>query len=283
VRFLAKGIQTKGKIMATRTAPVVFPVPLPLLFAKLVEWGVPFETDAVSDEFNTSDEFTTPALGALWDADLITNEGGVWSVVIADATPETAESVAREALADSLPVVEEAPKPLTPAQRLKARKAAAKPVKGSDGENVTAPVMAMNEDGYARPTGERREIDAAQGERVIAEGDMRTLIQELRTPAPVVPAAMEITEYESDIVKHGLALDEPDFIPAMPEILREAGISENAWYMAHAAITQTARTWWGQHIAKKLTAAQDAAPVETVPVVEPVYAVAPASAADAGF
>ena len=45
--------------------------------------------------------------------------------------------------------------------------------------------------------------------------------------------------YESRIVKSGLALDEPDSIPEVPE-----GVNANTWDMAHTAITQSARDYW---------------------------------------
>lgn len=60
------------------------------------------------------------------------------------------------------------------------------------------------------------------------------------TPVEIVGQFdMNANEYPSDIEKNGLALDEPKIIPVLPE-----GVNANVWYMAHAAITQTARDSW---------------------------------------
>jgi hypothetical protein len=166
----------------------------------------------------------------------------------------------------------EAPKPRVKASRTPKPaitvQTAATPVVGSDGANVT---VSVSEDST-----ERREIDANEGERVIGEYDMNALIQSLRAPA-----VMAVTEYESDIEKNGLALSEPDFVPAMTDEALNSGVSENAWYMAHASLTQTARDWWTKYVARKVAENAPPAMVE-IPSV-PVYAVAPATAVETGF
>jgi hypothetical protein len=58
--------------------------------------------------------------------------------------------------------------------------------------------------------------------------------------APVeAPKPFVMEEHKSALEERDLILDEPESILAKPE-----GVSDNAWYMAHAAITQTARDWW---------------------------------------
>lgn len=120
---------------------------------------------------------------------------------------------------------------------------AVEPVKAADGTTVTVPV--------SEGSTERRELDAAQGERVLSEDDMRDVVKSLMVS---LPAALEITEHESDIEKNGLVLDEPEFIPAMTDAAIDAGVSENAWYMMYAAITETARNWWTKFVNAKIEA-----------------------------
>lgn len=269
--------------MARRTAEtpkIVFPVPLPKLFATLVEWDGPFTTDEVSGEFNTSDDFSTPALGALWDAELIDNNDGQWTVAVT-VTPESAEAVAKEALYGAV-TVEEAPvKPTTPVQRFKARKVvpapAVEPIKGSDGKNVTVPVEKRNKDGYARETGERRELDASKGERVISEDNMRDVIKSLRTESE--KTVTEITgswvnegepthfvEYDPNNVTGHMMLPEPEFIDAPP-----VGVHPNVWELSRSAATLPGRLFWSRKVREQMDAyaemlkAEEAAKAEETP------------------
>lgn len=262
--------------MARRTAEtpkIVFPVPLPKLFATLVEWDGPFTTDEVSGEFNTSDEFTTPALGQLWDAELIDNNDGQWTVAVT-VTPESAESVAREALNGAVTVEESPAKPPTPVQRFKARKVvptpAVEPIKGSDGKNVTVPVEKRNEDGYARETGERRELDASKGERVISEDNMRDVIKSLKTESEKTVTEItgswindggesHMTEYvEGEPIHPGhTRLPEPEFMDAPPE-----GVNPNFWELYKSANTVNARAHWGRKVAEQIKAHQEAVKAE---------------------
>lgn len=272
------------------TAPqIIFPVPLPLLFKTLVEWDSPFTTDEVSGEFNTSDEFTTPALGRLWDAELLDCNDGQWTVAVS-TTVESAEYTAREALHGTSEPVEETPKPTTPAQRFKARKAAsapvpaAEPIKGSDGQNVTVPVD------FDNPENGRRELDASKGERVLSEDNMRELVNRTDTQSESEKTMTEtvtgswindggeshMTPYTPSQPVHPghTRLPEPEFMDAPPE-----GVTPNFWELYKGAATVKAREFWGKKVAEEMKrhalmveeeAAQEAAPVVYELPIDPV-------------
>lgn len=126
------------------------------------------------------------------------------------------------------------------------------PVIAENGENVTIPVD------FDDPSKGRRELDASKGERLISE-DVITVrdkvdtfpntLNVVLTPPSALPVIDGLDQfidaetgdmvYESRIVKSGLALDEPDSIPEVPE-----GVNANTWDMAHTAITQSARDYW---------------------------------------
>lgn len=96
------------------------------------------------------------------------------------------------------------------------------PIVAENGENVTVPVD------FDDPSKGRRELDASKGERLLSE-DTYT-VREAPKPATWVPTFSEPKNqpYEG-----------PESIPAVPE-----GVTENVWFMAHYADTETARAWW---------------------------------------
>lgn len=96
------------------------------------------------------------------------------------------------------------------------------PIVAENGENVTVPVD------FDDPSKGRRELDASQGERLLSE-DTYT-VREAPKPDMWVPTFSEPKNepYEG-----------PESIPAVPE-----GVTENVWFMAHYADTETARAWW---------------------------------------
>lgn len=196
--------------MATRTTSLESKI-----MDALKEWESSKETPAtlqeVMGEFGTTDKETYDALGALEDAGKVSSEGrwltSVWFLGSSE-TPET--------------VKEETPKPKrkrrTKAEMAAAREEAANrtryaanvaesqdmdaqhatprvvtpsvvpaetPVIAQDGSTVTVPVD------YDDESKGRRELDASQGERVIAEDDMRAMILELRRENAALKAKRE--------------------------------------------------------------------------------------------
>lgn len=249
--------------MARRTAEtpkIVFPVPLPKLFATLVEWDGPFTTDEVSGEFNTSDEFTTPALGQLWDAELIDNNDGQWTVAVS-VTPESAEAAAREALYGAITVEEPPAKPATPAQRLKARKAAVQPAVTPVLDNEGTPITAPETGG--------RQLDANEGERVLSEGEIGAVLSTTRQTESE-KTMTEITgswinegepthfvDYDATNVNGHMMLPEPEFIDAPP-----AGVSPNVWELYKSGLTLPARIFWGGKVREQMDAHAEALKAE---------------------
>jgi hypothetical protein len=217
----------------------------------------PVTVQEMSDELG---ENAFPSLETLADADLIGFERGKVWISVPDVSEENAESIAREALANFVPTVPETPRKLTPQQEAcKARTEystsaaesqdallsqspehtgtqtvvpAETPVQDAEGNNVTVPVD------FDDPSQGRRELDASKGERVIGES---TFIA--RTPDKGLSQYKDEETgelvYESAIDKQGLALEEPEAVPMCPE-----GVNPNTWFMAHSAITATARNWW---------------------------------------
>lgn len=228
----------------------------------------PISTVSVALAVNLTDSDAFSLLGLIADNfKIIDGERGQWWFTNAyESSEEMAEAYSKlEALAvkgskRAAAKAKPAGKPVKTAQS---------PVKAADGTTVTVPVSEGSE--------ERRELDASKGERILAEDDMREIVKSLNTPA-VAAFDVESSEHESDIVKHGLALDEPEFIPAMTPSAVAAGISENEWYMMYAALTQTARDWWTKRVSAKIEAHDTANKQE-----QPVYATTPATAAETGF
>lgn len=263
--------------MATRkTTPGVMldGIDLVALFVKVVEFSPtksePLLVQEMNDEMGID---TFAALGVLADAELIAfKTGKVW-LNVPDVSEENAAGIANEALVNH-PFETNSPKPV---RRTKAQIAADKaaesqdgvmsqapefadvvpavePAKDSAGETVTIPVD------FDDPSKGRRELDAAQGERLISE-DTYT-IRAPKTGAAIKELADRITEltpktwtpefYEPK----NEPFEGPESIPPVP-----AGVSENVWFMAHYADTETARDWW---MTKAVTQYQEIATVEPV-------------------
>lgn len=112
---------------------------------------------------------------------------------------------------------------------------AVEPVKDSEGETVTIPVD------FDDPSKGRRELDASQGERVISE-DTYT-VRATPTAVQLMDDTNEDETPETWTPSFSEAKNEPyegpESIPAVPE-----GVSENVWFMAHYADTESARGWW---------------------------------------
>jgi len=165
-----------------------------------------------------------------------------WFIDVPDVNSDNAESVAESALKS----VEPKPEP-------RKRRTAA--------EMAEAKRQERERTEYNAKAAESQDAVMSQGENVdysdLAEDELPSAVLEILEEAPATPLdvaqAMAVhpatlvtvpkpfvsVEHESDIEKNGLALDEPEFIPELPE-----GVNGNTWYMAHAAITQTARDWW---------------------------------------
>jgi len=115
------------------------------------------------------------------------------------------------------------------------------PVIAENGEKITIPVD------FDDPSKGRRELDASKGERLLGEtsytvSDMRredmalgTAIREALSTMPAI-ATWTPTFHESKITEE---FEVPEVLPAVPD-----GVTENTWFMAHAADTETGRAWW---------------------------------------
>lgn len=216
-------------------------IDLVALFVTVVEFSPTEESPVTVQELDDeTGQSTFDALNILADAELIGFErGNVW-VVIPDVSEANASQTAYDALmTHPLPPVE-APKPkratkakapvevvlpnpddASPANKGWIAKAQ-QPVKAADGTNVTVPVSEDSE--------ERRELDASKGERLISEDLMSDVIQNLmeETWIPTFDESKITEDFEA-----------PEMLPAIP-----VGVSENTWFMAHCANTESARAWW---------------------------------------
>lgn len=244
-------------MVARKTVATKPEIDLTALFVMLAEFDStqdnPTTTEELIGELGESETAVFNALEVLADAELIDSvaDGSrglkcKWFINVPDVSADNAESIAREALATTtFGKVAETPKRT---RRTKAQIAADKqtererteyaarlaesqdavmsqapsvvpaetPVEASDGTNVTVPVDPEND-----PEGPRRELDASQGEKVIGEDDMRDVIADMRREDTALGNALR------------------EALPAVPE-----GVTENTWFMAHAADTETGRTWW---------------------------------------
>lgn len=212
--------------------------------------GNPVNITSVALSVNLTDADTFSLLGTIADlTGVIDGQGVNWWFTANYATPDDMVSAYMAAVSVAAKKVQEAPK------KRAAKKTTAKPVQAAvePQESVTGLTRA-------------EVIESA-----------REVVSAPVTPVSV-PAAFLGQEYESDIVKHGLALDEPEFIPALTDAAIKAGVSENEWYMMYAAITQTARDWWTKRVSAKIEAADG-----PTSGIEPHYAVAPATQDEAGF
>ena len=267
---------TKNDVPAVDTAKLVG------LFSTLVEFEASEEAPVTVQEM--SDEIGENAfdlLGILADAELVEFErGNVW-VNIPDINAENAVNIAREALSGITPTVKVEPKKLTAKQQDYADRTAYAvkvaesqdmdlsqspeftgkpaevsyedldsevttaeiPVIAADGTKVTVPV-----DPETDPKGPRRELDAAKGEKLIAEETITVKVApkplpEIKGLDQFIDAETGDMVYESSILKNGLALDEPESVEPCPK-----GVHPNIWDLAHTAITQSARDYWMRQV-----------------------------------
>lgn len=198
-------------------------IDLVALFVTVVEFSPTEESPVTVQELDDeTGQSTFDALNILADAELIGFErGNVW-VVIPDVSEANASQTAYDALmTHPLPPVE-APKPKRATKAKAPVVPAVEPVKAADGTNVTVPVSEDSE--------ERRELDASKGERLISEDLMSDVIQNLmeETWIPTFDESKITEDFEA-----------PEMLPAIP-----VGVSENTWFMAHCANTESARSWW---------------------------------------
>ena len=133
---------------------------------------------------------------------------------------------------------------------------AVEPVKDSQGETVTVPVD------YDNPSAGRRELDASQGEKIIAEDDMRELIARLQRENAALKAKMSTPVQESDGNPFVVVFHEPkngecpgNDIPPLPK-----GVNANVWEQAHDANTQSARDRWMREAKRQEESAKTDAP-----------------------
>jgi hypothetical protein len=267
---------TKNDVPAVDTAKLVG------LFSTLVEFEASEEAPVTVQEM--SDEIGENAfdlLGILADAELVEFErGNVW-IIVPDISAENAVNIARNALDGVVPTVKAEPKKLTAKEQdyadrtaYAARVAESQdmdlsqapeftgkpaevsyddldseitpaeiPVIAADGTKVTVPV-----DPETDPKGPRRELDAAKGEKLIAEETITVKVApkplpEIKGLDQFIDAETGDMVYESSILKNGLALDEPESVEPCPK-----GVNPNIWDLAHTAITQSARDYWMRQV-----------------------------------
>lgn len=214
------------------------------LKAKILAWMREYDGVSIQEvaaEFEISDVVANNALVEMSNDDLIDVAGGMW-VVIAEAPTATKEEPKAEVKPAEAPKRTRRTKAQIAADKEEERKRleyatraaetqdevmsqspqvqqrdadlskvepAEEPVKAADGSTVTVPVSEGSE--------QRRELDAAKGERVIAED--------------WIPSFAESKNVED--------FEPPTILPAVPE-----GVKENTWFMAHCANTKAARAWW---------------------------------------
>jgi len=197
--------------------------------AGVLAWMREFEDGVsireVAEEFDVLDTRANRALVELSDDDLIDIKDGMWVVLdstpaapVAEAPKPARKATAPKTEAKAPEAVTEAPEPT--GRHAKPVQEAEQPVKAADGTNVTVPVSEGSE--------ERRELDAAKGERLISE-DFIPSFEESKITEDFTPPVM---------------------IPAVP-----AGVNENTWVMAHYANTESARKWWMAKAQSQMVAA----------------------------
>lgn len=252
--------------MATRTNSLESKI-----LAALTEWESSAESPAtlqeVMGEFELSDKEAYDILGKLEDAGKINSDGrwltSVWflgkgkeetpaPVVKPKRTRRTkaqmeaarAEAANRTAYAANVAESQDGDM-----QHATPRVIAAEtPVKDSQGETVTVPVD------YDNPSAGRRELDASQGEKIIAEDDMRAIIRRIREEIAGNASDEQITALVTQEVRgeFSVTLHTPkngecpgNEIPPLPQ-----GVNPNTWELAHDANTESARDHW-KRVAKQ--------------------------------
>lgn len=131
---------------------------------------------------------------------------------------------------------------------------AAQPVKDKEGKNVTVPVD------FDNPENGRRELDAAQGERVIGEDTLSALVAGIKgvDSASQIPVGSSQNNDKGETVSNAIGwtntehlskltpehesnqfMEPTEDIPAPPE-----GVNANMWELAYTAPTRGARVFW---------------------------------------
>ena len=222
------------------------------------------ETDPVSVQ-EMADELDAPLsenaftlLEDLADAELIEFERGKVWISREDVTEENAEDIAVNALngfepkSDARKRLEYAVK-VAESQDMDYSQSpehsgsvvkAETPVIAADGTPITVPVD------FDDPSKGRRELDASKGERLISEETITVKATPKPERLPEIDGLDQFIDdetgdmvYESRIVKSGIALDEPESVPPLPD-----GVNANVWDLAHTAITQSARDYWMRQV-----------------------------------
>lgn len=103
------------------------------------------------------------------------------------------------------------------------------PIVAENGENVTIPVD------FDDPSKGRRELDASKGERLLSEDTYTVRV----APQEPTEEDTESTWTPTFSEAKNQPYEGPESIPAVPD-----GVTENVWFMAHYADTETARAWW---------------------------------------
>jgi len=191
------------------------------LFVTVVEFSPTEESPVTVQELDDeTGQSTFDALNILADAELIGFErGNVW-VAIPDVSETNAQQTAYDALMTHPLPPAEAPKP----KRATKAKAPIVPSPQLD-ETYT-----LNENSEIVETVTvPRMVEAKEAGKIMDEIVEKLLDAEF-------PETWTPTFEESKIAED---FEAPETLPAVP-----AGVSENTWFMAHCANTESARAWW---------------------------------------
>lgn len=270
--------------MAQRTAPVETEAPFSLtetLQALIVEGATgPDNAITIGDLSIAAAETTEvlfPLLSTLADLEIIdggdgTNAPrGTWWVMDEISVGEAENAIGEAVKTHAAPA-----KPATPAERMKARKAAQP---SATGVSRTQVAKGVTETKVIRHPSENKSTEVPEGTKVIGEDDMRQVVKSLTenkpaTPAPVEPVGAwennggetHLVEYQegAPITGHTI-LPVPDFIPAPPE-----GVRPNAWELYKTGLTLPARTFWGKIVAEQIKAHAERKEAEKITPPAPV-------------
>jgi hypothetical protein len=215
------------------------------------------DTSEIAENFGVTDTVAQNTVAEMSNDDLIDLADGQWVLLVEAPKDEARERLeyatrvaeSQEPGAQHLhPMPEARPQDIKEGvqrimDKVKPEHKAETPVIAADGTAVTVPVDPEND-----PQGARRELDASKGKRLIAE-DVIKVKTAPQTLANKLKAMHDDTEHDSSIDKHGLALEAPDSVPAVPE-----GVNSNVWHLAHSAVTQTARDWWAEKAERQINA-----------------------------
>ena len=191
------------------------------LFVTVVEFSPTEESPVTVQELDDeTGQSTFDALNILADAELIGFErGNVW-VAIPDVSETNAQQTAYDALMTHPLPPAEAPKPK------RATKAKA-PIVPSPQLDETYTLTENSE--IVETVTIPRMVEAKEAGKIMDEIVEKLLDAEF-------PETWTPTFEESKIAED---FEAPETLPAVP-----AGVSENTWFMAHCANTESARAWW---------------------------------------